>query len=70
MDDALASKQSKEAEAQALLDSVDSYVMQELGIKYEEVEEKQCFVLKVNELSESKRLDLRSYSQKQKAIIN
>lgn len=70
MDQALATKQSKEVEAKQLLDSIDSYVMQELGIEYEEVEEKECFLLQVSELSQSKRLDLRAYSQKQKAIVD
>lgn len=45
MQSAYSQKKQKEAEAQKLLDSIDSYVLEELGIKLPEVEEKMCFVI-------------------------
>ncbi|MEW6003440.1 MAG: restriction endonuclease subunit S, partial [Nitrospirota bacterium] len=38
-------KKQREAEAQGLLDSIDSYVLDELGIKVPVVEDKICFVV-------------------------
>ncbi len=57
MDQALAIKKQKEAEAKNLLDSIDDYVLWELGIHYEEVEEKKIFGISLSELGESKRFD-------------
>jgi restriction endonuclease S subunit len=51
MQSAYKQKKQKEAEAQKLLDSIDSYVLDELGIKLQEFEDKKCFVVDVEELS-------------------
>ena len=45
MQAAYAQKRQKELEADALLDSVDDYVLAELGIETPAVEEKKCFVV-------------------------
>ncbi len=45
-----AQKKQMEAEAQRLLNSIDSYVLNELGIKLPEVEDKKYFVVHVDEL--------------------
>ena len=45
MKSAYAEKKQKEQEADALLDSIDAYVLQELGIEMPAVEEKKCFVV-------------------------
>ena len=42
---AYAQKKQKEQEADALLDSIDDYVLKELGIEMPAVEEKKCFVI-------------------------
>ena len=42
-------KREKELEAEALLDSVDDYMLAELGIEMPVVEEKKCFVVYANE---------------------
>lgn len=57
MDEALAIKKQKEQKAKVLLESIDEYVLGELGIEYKEVNEKKVFGLKLSELGETKRLD-------------
>ncbi|MDR2190749.1 MAG: hypothetical protein LBP53_06290 [Candidatus Peribacteria bacterium] len=57
MDKALAIKRQKEAEAKELLESIDEFVLGELGIEWKEVEEKKVFSLKLSELGEGKRFD-------------
>lgn len=47
-------KKQKEAEAQRLLDSIDGYVLDELGIKLPEVEGKMCFVVDSKEVRENR----------------
>ena len=49
MQSAYAQKKQKEQEADALLDSIDDYVLAELGIEMPAVEEKKCFVVYANE---------------------
>ena len=49
MQSAYAEKKQKEQEANALLDSIDDYVLAELGIEMPAVEEKKCFVVYANE---------------------
>lgn len=49
-------KKQKEAEAQRHLDSIDGFVLEELGIKLPEVEEKMCFVVNSEEV-QSNRFD-------------
>ena len=45
MQSAYAQKKQKEQEADALLDSIDDYVLAELGVEMPAVEEKKCFVV-------------------------
>ena len=49
MQSAYAQEKQKEQEADALLDSIDDYVLAELGIEMPAVEEKKCFVVYANE---------------------
>ena len=49
MQSAYAEKKQKEQEADALLDSIDDYVLAELGIEMPAVEKKKCFVVYANE---------------------
>lgn len=63
MQSAYSQKKQMEAEAQRLLDSIDSYVLDELGIKLPEVEDKMCFVVNSEELKE-KRADSYYYQPK------
>ena len=48
MQSAYAQKKQKEQEANALLDSIDDYVLAELGVEMPVVEEKKCFVVYAN----------------------
>jgi len=54
-------KKQKEAEAQRLLDSIDGYVLDELGIKLPEIKIKKCFLVWNNEVVQ--RLDPLYYSK-------
>ena len=54
-------KKQREAEAQKLLDSIDSYVLDELGIKLPEIKIKKCFLVWNNEVVQ--RLDPLYYSK-------
>ncbi len=57
MDKAMEIKLQKEKEAKELLDSIDDYVLWELWIQYEEVEEKKVFTINVDDLGDTKRFD-------------
>ena len=50
MRSAYAQKKQKEQKANALLDSIDDYVLRELGIEIPEVEEKKCFVVQAGKI--------------------
>jgi restriction endonuclease S subunit len=54
MQSAYNQKKQKEAEAHRLLDSIDGYMLNELGIKLPEVEEKMCFVVSSEEVQENR----------------
>ena len=72
MRSAYAQKKQKEQEADALLDSIDDYVMAELGIEIPAFEEKKCFVVYASETAR-KRIDAyyhRPYFNKLYGIIN
>lgn len=69
MRSAYAQKKQKEQEANALLDSIDDYVLKELGIEMPEVEEKRCFVVYASETS-GLRTDPFYYQNHYKAIQN
>ena len=56
MQSAYAQKKQKEHEASTLLDSIDDYVLAELGIEIPSIEEKQCFVVYPTETS-GRRID-------------
>ena len=49
MQAAYAQKKQKEQEANALLDSIDDYVLAELGVEMPAIAEKKCFVVYANE---------------------
>jgi len=55
-------------QADELLNSINSFVRQQLGIDYSEPEEKITFITQSHEV-EGKRLDPKKYSQKPKAIL-
>ncbi len=61
MQSAYKQKKQKEAEAQRLLDSIDGYVLDELGIKLPEIKIKKCFLVWNNEVVQ--RLDPLYYSK-------
>jgi len=63
MQSAYNKKKQKEAEARRLLDSIDGYVLDELGIKLPEVEDKMCFVVKSEEV-QNNRADAYYYQPK------
>lgn len=54
MESAYEKKKQKEEEAHRLLDSIDGYVLDELGIKLPEVEEKMCFAVSSEEVQENR----------------
>ena len=60
---AYAQKRQKEAEAETLLNSVDDYVLSELGITSPEIQHKTCFVAKAQEVQNS-RMDAYYYQPK------
>lgn len=71
MQSAYARKKQKEQEADALLDSIDDYVLAELGIEMPAVEEKKCFVVYADETI--RRIDPyyhQSYFKKLYSVIN
>ncbi len=63
MEDAYKTKKDKEAEAQQLLDSIDDYVLDELGIKLPELKDKMTYVVWSEEV-ENNRIDAYYYQPK------
>lgn len=63
MQSAYNQKKKNETEAQKLLDSIDGYVLDELGIKLPEVEDKMCFAVDSGEV-QSNRADAYYYQPK------
>ena len=63
MRSAYTQKKQKEQEADAILDSIDDYVLRKLGIEMPEVEKKKCFVVYANE-TVGKRVDSFYYQSK------
>jgi len=61
-------REKKLKQADELLNSIDGYIRQQLGITYTEPEEKPTFTTSSNEVK-GKRLDPKKYSQKPKAIL-
>lgn len=68
LQNALQSKEEKLKQADELLNSIDDFVRQHLGIDYKEPEEKTTFTTLSDEIA-GKRLDPKKYSQKPKAIL-
>lgn len=62
METAYATKRQKEAEAQALLASIDAYVLEKLGITLPTIEKRQCFGV-MSSTIEGSRLDGEYYGQ-------
>ena len=60
-------KKQKEAEALRLLDSIDGYVLNELGIKLPEDEDKMCFVVSSEEV-QNNRVNVYYYQPKFKEV--
>jgi type I restriction enzyme M protein len=73
MDDAYAAKKQKELEAQRLLDSIDDYLLGELGIELPEPEENtiknRIFMRNLSEVS-GDRFDANSYQKERLTAIN
>ena len=69
MRSAYAQKMQKEQEADALLDSVDDYVLTELGIEIPAVKEKKCFVVYANKTTQG-RIDPRFHQSKYQEFID
>jgi len=67
MRSAYAQKSRKEQEADALLDSIDDYVLKELGIEMPAVEEKKCFVIYAGEMA-GRRVDPRFHQSKYQEV--
>ena len=61
-------KRQKGEKAQKLFDSIDDYILGELGIKMPEVKDKITFVVESDEI-ENKRIDPKAYLEKPKAIL-
>jgi len=68
MQSAYEEREKKLKQADELLNSIEGYVGQQLGINYKEPEEKPTFTTLSNEV-DGKRLDPKKYSQKPKAIL-
>lgn len=58
METALNKKENKESESKELFNNIDNFILWELWIEYEEVEEKKVFWIMLSELNNSKRLDV------------
>ena len=69
MRSAYTQKKQKEQEADAILDSIDDYVLRKLGIEMPEVEKKKCFIVYASETS-GLRTDPFYYQTHYKAIQN
>ena len=72
MQSAYTQKKQKDQEADALLDSIDDYILRELGIEKPVVETEQCFVVYASETT-GKRIDShyhQPYFKKLYGIIN
>ena len=67
MRSAYVQKKQKEQEADALLNSIDDYVLMKLGIEMPEVEKKKCFVVNTNE-TVGRRVDSFYYQSKFRSV--
>ena len=73
IEEAIKIKKTKETEAQKLLDSIDNYLFNELGIKVEDINiapiKNRIFTINFNEL-ERERLDSDYFDEKYKRLLN
>ncbi len=72
MQSAYTQKHAKETEAQLLLDSIDDYLLNELGVKIEPTEtniENRIFTININEI-ERDRLDSNYFDKKYRYLLN
>lgn len=69
MDKAYQIKKSKETEAKKLLDSIDDYVLSELGIKLPELKDQMAFVVYADDVK-GKRIDAYYYQSKFEMLRN
>ena len=67
MDKSYSSKKSKESEALKLLDSINDYVLDELGIKLPELKDKMCFVVNYEEIKKG-RIDPTNFANPQDTL--
>ena len=67
MDKSYSSKKSKESEALKLLDSINDYVLEELGIKLPELKDKMCFVVNYEEIKKG-RIDPTNFANPQDTL--
>ena len=69
MQSAYTSKRQKDQEADALLDSIDDYLLAELGIEMPVIEEKKCFAVYAGETA-GRRIDSFYYQEHYKVLQN
>jgi len=63
MDNAYEIKKQKESEAQQLIDSIDDYILSELGIKLPELKDEMCYIVTADEVKNN-RCDAHYYQPK------
>ena len=69
MESAYTAKRQKDQEADALLDSIDDYLLAELGIEMPVIEEKKCFAVYASETA-GRRIDSFYYQEHYKVLQN
>ena len=67
-EESIIKKKQKESEAQRLLDSINDYVLDELGIKLTSIIEKMCFIAFSEEVK-GHRIDPKKYTERPKVIL-
>ncbi len=67
MDNAYNLKKQNEEKAKKMIDGIDDFVLEKLGIKMSEIKEKMCFIVYSNEL-ENNRIDAEFHQKKYKMI--
>lgn len=68
MEDAYKIKKEKEIEAKQLLDSINDYVLDELGIKLPELKDRMCYVVFAEEVK-GHRIDPKKYTERPRSIL-
>jgi restriction endonuclease S subunit len=70
MDNAYKLKKQKEDEAKKLLNSIDGYILNELGIKIPEIKEKNSFIVNIEDILKNKRLDVEFNKEKYRILMD